>query len=408
MRAHTEGHRGNSPGMMFAAPARATLPLMRRLATLLLLICAWLCVPVADAAQAGTAHGKRASSPTARHCKTPSHRRVVARQATPGLPYCLIKLGRSHSLAGGYNEDWPLRVGEVRLAGAGGARLLRFPADWGTVQPSGPGSWDWSLLDQIHAQAAASGVRLIFEAYGSPCWAHPSLGCPGPFGGSPPDPVHLEHWGAFIAAAAGRYPDLAAIEVWNEPNLQPFWSIAPDPERYASLLTAARRALADVPSRPPLLFGGLAPLTSDGPGSISYQRFLARALDAGAAGNFDALAIHPYALPFNRPDYLAETRRLLGAARLILARRGLGDTPIWATEIGFSTAGSGAVSPNEQANRLARLWQLLKRIPGVEAAVVHRFFDQPGGGSESGWGVVGATGEPKPAFHSLAERFRAG
>jgi polysaccharide biosynthesis protein PslG len=380
----------------------------RLLAALLCLICAGPCLAVADAAYAGIAHGKQAPSLKARYCKTPRQRRVAAQVPVPGFPACLVKLGHPHALVGGYNEDWPLRVGQVGLAGAGGARLLRFPADWGSVQASGPGNWDWSLIDQIHARAAASGIRLIFEAYGSPCWAHPSLGCPGPFGGSPPDPAHLERWGAFVATAARRYPDLAAIEVWNEPNLRPFWSIAPDPERYVGLLTAARRALAGVPSRPPLLFGGLAGETLDRPGLIPYQRFLSRALDAGAAGNFDALAIHPYARPFDRPDYLAETRRLLGAARLILARRGLGRTPIWATEIGFSTAGSDAVSADEQANRLTRVWQLLKRAPRVEAAVVHRFFDQPGGGTEAGWGVVGVSGMPKPAFHSLAGLFRAG
>ena len=40
---------------------------------------------------------------------------------------------------------------------------------------------------------------------------------------------------------AQRYPEAAAIEIWNEPNVHWFWRPRPDPARYTELLVEALR-----------------------------------------------------------------------------------------------------------------------------------------------------------------------
>ena len=56
-------------------------------------------------------------------------------------------------------------------------------------------------------------------------------------------PKYDKQWQAFVKAAVSRYPNVRAIEIWNEPNLARFWSPAADPVRYATILKEAHDAV---------------------------------------------------------------------------------------------------------------------------------------------------------------------
>jgi len=76
--------------------------------------------------------------------------------------------------------------------------------------------------------------------------------------------------------------------------------------------------------------------------------------------------------------------------------------PIWITEAGFSTAGSGAVSEQAQASRFNAIYKLLARVPKLPVVVLHRYFDQPGAGDqENGFGVVHPDLSLKPAYGTV-------
>jgi hypothetical protein len=314
---------------------------------------------------------------------------------------------RPHRLVPGLNEDWQLRPDKLSYAYGIGARTIRFPLVWETVQPTS-NTWDWSAYDRLFAAARANGVGVILTPTDAPCWAHPMLGCAGANSRSaqPPDAAFDSAWSEFIRRVVSRYPDLTALEVWNEPNSNPFWAPSPSPERYAELLKLAYTASKSTRSDVPVLFGGLAPNTGSTPGQIDDIEFLRRAYDAGAAGYFNAIAIHPYPMPFSRPDYRQRALRLIAAVRRTVRSRQRVRLPIWVTEIGVSTDGPGAVSDPTQARRLRNLYYLLGRVPDLPVVVVHRAFDQPGSGNnESGWGLVRANLSEKPAYPAMRAAF---
>ena len=96
-------------------------------------------------------------------------------------------------------------------------------------------------------------ARPVMLIYNTPWWApDPNAGCHSGGGCAyPPRVRHLDDWTRFVRATLRRYPEVRAVEVWNEPNLARFWAPRPDPERYAMLLRAAfagvRAAGSDAP-----------------------------------------------------------------------------------------------------------------------------------------------------------------
>jgi polysaccharide biosynthesis protein PslG len=327
------------------------------------------------------------------------------------LTHCALRLGKPHKLIPGLNDDWHVRTDQLAFATQAGARVIRFPLDWATVQPRDSTRWNWRVYDRMFAAARAQGLGVILDPTDAPCWAHPALGCPNPLATpAPPDPAFEPQWELFINRAVRRYPDVTALEVWNEPNSYCFWSGGPDPARYTALLKGAFRAARSVRPDVPVLFGGLVPQSFCGPGVHGYLDFLRKAYAAGAAGSFDALALHPYPLPFGRSDYREEVLRLIAKARAVVAqkqgKKKGSKMPVWITEIGMPTAGNEAVSEQDQALRLGALYGLLARVPNLPVVVIHRMFDQPGEGEqENGFGLLRSDLSSKPAFQVMEHAF---
>jgi hypothetical protein len=93
---------------------------------------------------------------------------------------------------------------------------IRIDFVWPFVEPE-QDSFDWSLYDQLLAEADARGLRVLASAGGTPQWATSgSL-----FNGVPDDP---DDWRDFCYRAAYRYRGrVQAWAFWNEPNLEQFW-----------------------------------------------------------------------------------------------------------------------------------------------------------------------------------------
>jgi hypothetical protein len=291
--------------------------------------------------------------------------------------------------------------------GQGGAGTLRINLAWGTVQ-SGPDSpYDWSHYDPVIANAARAGVRVLATVYSSPTWAEPTPETP-PLGSSLPD------FRAFARAAAERYgaggtfwkvnPDVPELpitdwQVWNEPNSPLFWKPDPNASQYMTLLRAFRSAVKTADPTAQILVGGLFPTPT---GGITMARFLGELYDAGGRGQFDAVAIHPYAsTPRIALARVADERR-------ITERFGDPDVPIWITEVGWASRGVPpglVVGPTGQANYLTQTFELAgaqRERLGIAGVIWYSLKDTPGPIWVGHCGLFSLDGSAKPAWDAFA------
>lgn len=296
-----------------------------------------------------------------------------------------------------------------------GATVYRMDVRWEYVEPR-PGAWQWDGYDRMYSALRAGGIKPLVVARSAPSWARSgvsiacALGAPPDNCEGPPSPGHLDDWGEFVRRLAERYPDLAGVEVFNEPNYAiNNWRPQADPEHYTAVLHAARAAVKSIRPRMPVVFGGLLNVDDgDIPENMSAQRFLSEAYAAGARGAMDAIAIHPYSYLYSGSpgDPGSPYRRMLGDVRRIRDGAGDGQTPLWITETGYHT-GSPAihgVTPEVQASRLAETVRLALAEPDVEAILVHSLIDRGSNPNEleDGFGIVRADLSPKPALAALA------
>jgi hypothetical protein len=159
---------------------------------------------------------------------------------------------------------------------------------------------------------------------------------------SPPRP--LADYAAYAAAFAARYgpggafwaahpalpPDpLQLVEIWNEPDNSTFWRPAPDPAGYAAMYGQARAAIAAAAPSIRVLVGGLT-----AGGAAGFLTSLLAA-DPELAGHIDGVSIHPYG---HTPALVIDRVRGIRAAMVSL---GLGDVPLYVTEVGWTTQPRG-------------------------------------------------------------------
>ena len=291
--------------------------------------------------------------------------------------------------------------------GQGGAGTLRINLAWGTVQSGPDAPYDWSHYDPVVANAARAGVRVLATVYSSPTWAEPTPETP-PLGSSLPD------FRAFARAAAERYgaggtfwkinPDLPELpitdwQVWNEPNSPLFWKPDPNASQYMTLLRAFRSAVK-TPIRPPRsCSAGSSPHR---PAESPWPASSAELYDAGGRGQFDAVAIHPYAsTPQIALARVADERR-------ITERFGDPDVPIWITEVGWASRGVPpglVVGPTGQANYLTQTFELAaaqRDRLGIAGVIWYSLKDTPGPIWVGHCGLFRLDGSAKPAWEAFA------
>jgi len=288
---------------------------------------------------------------------------------------------------------------ELAAARALHVRVVRADVSWSALEPARPGVVDpraLAFVDRLVGDAAASGIRVIATADGTPCWASaapPALlrRCvPGRLtkaGAWPPrDP---SAYAAFTALLAARYGTrLAAIEVWNEPDQanEAYFAGPEKPQRYAAVLRAAYPAIKAANPGVLVLAGSLV-------GSNGV--FLRALYAAGIKGYYDGLAVHFYTL-------------VLGSLRAIReAQLAAGDSkPLWLDEFGWSSCWPRQRIQQEQACVTARVQAVnvrdavrsLAHTGYVAAEVLYELQGTPG----EDFGVLSATGARKPAFGALA------
>jgi len=212
----------------------------------------------------------------------------------------------------------------------------------------------------------------------------------GPIANYPP--TNTSDYADFTRWFVARYgTNLAAVEVWNEPNYLPnqgsqYWKTTNPVGDYIDLLKAAYPAIKAVNAQLPVLAGSI---------SGNDRTFLSALYSAGVKNFSDAISIHPY------NDTGFSDLKLMRAIQT-----NAGDTsPIWITEFGFPTGTSSQwhVSETEQANLITTSFNDLNNLAWVKAAIVYNLRNKGTDPNtmEDNFGLIRRDYTPKPAYGAL-------
>ena len=213
---------------------------------------------------------------------------------------------------------------------ATGADTVRVDLGWSSLQPTSRNRFDpgyVAFVDKWFGVMRQLGLRPLAAVWLAPSWSNDGQG-PRYLPRDPADYARVMAW------LVNRYRGmLAGVQVWNEPNLPTMLAPAADPVAYVRLLRSVWRAVKQTDSRVPVVFGGLSTVDTD---------WMAHAYAAGARGWFDVMAVNPYMSPADTDPGLPDNGSPLRMAHVLTLRRlmtawGNAGTPIWFTELGWST-----------------------------------------------------------------------
>jgi len=310
---------------------------------------------------------------------------------------------------------------ELDLSQQAGANVVRVDVGWSSLETGGKGqisSWYRDKLDHFVNGASARGIKVIAGLWSTPCWASSApetkkQGCAGSWwdrGVTMYAPSNNQDFADISRWITSRYgTKLAALEVWNEPNLPEdrFWIANDEPAAYAAMLKAAYPAAKQGNANVPVLAGSLA--SADRP-------FLEQLYAHGIKGSFDGISIHPYNEWRDPADRWQEQYKkytfLPGIEWIQDAQRAAGDDkPLWLTEFGWTSCSGGGwcVDQTRQASYTKKAYELLNGMSGIKAAVTYNLREKgtDPASFEDNFGLVNKDFSPKPAFTALKEALTA-
>ncbi|HMJ97384.1 MAG TPA: hypothetical protein VK486_16150 [Thermoleophilaceae bacterium] len=299
-----------------------------------------------------------------------------------------------------------------------GARVVRVPVSWHDIAPSAPQAasdpddpaYDWRALDGRLAAIETAGLEPLVVLYGPPGWARVRVN-----GKRVLAPVPAR-FAAFATAAARRYDGTNLLrgrvrywQIWNESNLETYFSADHSPQRYRATVNAAYGAIHAVRADNVVVAGGLSPF--GGFHAISPMSYMRAMLcmstnskpdpSCHARSSFDVWAHHPYTSggathKADSPEDasmgdLPRMRALLLAAQRGHRIRSHGRVGFWVTEFSWETKPPDprGVPPRLHARWVAealyRMWQ-----NDVTLAVWFQLRDIPR--FRTDWGPIGQGG----------------
>jgi hypothetical protein len=341
-----------------------------------------------------------------------------ARQIAPVLLLLLLSLQRADAQSDYIRSprlgitfvasaDHPATDARYRNALLLGAGWNRWPLYWNAVERSAD-SFDWLAYDRLVYEDLRHGLRSNAILLGIPDFRRDGGVMAGLYApafadgsdtlgaGKLPNPG--SPWARFVFAAVSRYRPggllsaqmrwpagwgVSVWEIWNEPDLQMFWSGSTGD--YARLLKVAYLIIKSADANAHVLFGGLAYTIE--PGNWLARTLSAIAGDSGRAAYnwyFDWIAIHTYTNP-------RRSRRAVEHVRAVLAAYGL-SRPVWVNESGLSvwddypganwTGGDPGARQlrGTQGQQAAYIIQstALAWAAGAEVVFVHQLYDDCG------------------------------
>ncbi len=329
-----------------------------------------------------------------------------------------------------------------------GMRWVKLQFAWDILEPQPNQFSDVMYRYRLFVQKAHdNGFKVLVSIAKAPDWARPTTEEDGP----PSDPSALA---SMIARMLGEIRTdylgrsyIAAIEIWNEPNLRREWNggtlSGADYMRYFSAAYNVIRAAEDGPNIT-VVTAGLAPTgVDDGVNAVSDRRYLRQMYEAGLTSSQYqnvAIGVHPYGA-WNPPDARCCINSGMGYDdhptfffldnledyHAIMLQYGDTQRQLWATEFGWATydnlytsEGQPAVAPESQpffnyiteeqmANYIMRAFEMGQSMPHVGVMFLWNlnfayplYVDQSD--PRSGYAIWGTMPDPERFAYTLLSR----
>lgn len=227
------------------------------------------------------------------------------------------------------------KQGELEMLKAAGFRWVRMDFDWISTEPS-PGRYDFRAYDRLVAGLEKQGLKAIFILD----YVHPAYDNAQ----SPHTPEGRRAMARWAGEAARHFAEKPVVwEMYNEPNITPFWRPNVNAGDYLKLALEVGRAVRE--ADPNAVYVG--PATS----GIDFP-FLETCFKGGLLNLWDAVTVHPYRQ--QDPESVIPDYRRLRSLIERYAPRGK-RIPILSGEWGYSSVWRGMDS-EKQAVMLTRQW----------------------------------------------------
>lgn len=219
---------------------------------------------------------------------------------------------------------------------------------WADVEPlatalDDPLRYRWDEADAMMLDIQDKNIQVIARVSKAPVWAwRPDVA----YGEVPFD---MERLTAYCRALAERYgEEIAAYQIWNEPNLTREWAnTPPSPSAYVELLAACSAAIREADPDAVIISAGLSPTGNRDFSAMPDEEFLWRMYEAGLSEHYDILGLHapgyryPPTYDPNHPNPAGCIRwrcfRHIEHMRAIMVANGDGHKQIAITEVGWTT-----------------------------------------------------------------------
>ena len=274
-----------------------------------------------------------------------------------------------------------------------GAGWIKQQFPWAEIEFAKNTYWDpknnqssWDKFDNIVDLSEQRGLRIIARIDSAPDWAKADDDMPKAVSddlrghNSPPSQGHMVDFSEFIKKFVTRYRGrIAAIQIWNEPNLRDEWYPAVNAKDYVSLLQTAYIAAKSVDPdiivlSAPLATNLVSQESMNKLGALNELDYLQAMYYAGAQPFFDAMSANAYGKelpPEDPPSRQTLNFRRVELLRQVMVENGDRGKAIWFNEYGWNASPDtfpssqliwGRVTPEQQADYTVR---------GIEYARAH-------------------------------------
>lgn len=278
----------------------------------------------------------------------------------------------------------------IEFTDKSGITLIREGVEWQNIETS-KGVYDFTRMDTLINACRDKNIEpIILLAYSHTLYGAASLKH------GPSTKEQMDAFAAWAAAIAARYPDVKYFEVYNEPNLDMFWTPYETSHMdYSALLKITSGEIKKVNPDAVIVGGADTQETGTYIGRLYTERNVYPYLDAAS--------FHPYYFLNGERVDDGYDKKLKYYTNRSLVAGGFKEQII--TEVGWSTLNHATAGSDEdkQATELLKQY-VVADAEGIRRNAIFSFLD---GGfnkndKEHNFGVITADGKPKKAYAALS------